>query len=129
MDIMSPMVRIAVIGSGYVGLVAAACFAELGHEVICVDNDARKIAALQHGETPIHERFLPELLARHRGEHLRFSGSIQEATQISQAIFIAVGTPPSENGEADLSYVEAVSREIAQAIAAHPDHYRIVVEK
>jgi UDPglucose 6-dehydrogenase len=123
------MVRIAVIGSGYVGLVAAACFAELGHEVICVDNDARKIAALQRGETPIHEKFLPELLARHRGERLRFSGLIQDATRVSQAIFIAVGTPPSENGEADLSYVEAVSREIAQAIAAHPDHYRIVVEK
>jgi UDPglucose 6-dehydrogenase len=123
------MVRIAVIGSGYVGLVAAACFAELGHEVICVDNDAAKIAALQRGETPIHEKFLPELLARHRGERLRFSGSIQDATRVSHAIFIAVGTPPSENGEADLSYVEAVSREIAQAIAAHPDHYRIVVEK
>jgi UDPglucose 6-dehydrogenase len=123
------MVRVAVIGSGYVGLVAAACFAELGHEVICVDNDARKIAALERGETPIHEKFLPELLARHRGTALRFSGSIEDATRVSQAIFIAVGTPPSENGEADLSYVEAVSREIANAIAAHPDHYRIVVEK
>ena len=127
--IITPMVRVAVIGSGYVGLVAAACFAELGHEVICVDNDARKIAVLERGETPIHEKFLPELLARHRGHRLRFSGSVKDATRASQAIFIAVGTPPSENGEADLSYVEAVSREIAQAIAAHPNEYRIVVEK
>ena len=123
------MVKIAVIGSGYVGLVAAACFAELGHDVICVDNDASKIAALSRGETPIHERFLPELLARHRGSRLQFSGSVRDATSISDAIFIAVGTPPSANGEADLSYVEAVSREIAEAIAAHPDRYRIVVEK
>ena len=58
--------KIAVVGSGYVGLVAAACFAELGHEVTCVDNDEQKVAALQRGETPIHEQYLPELLARHR---------------------------------------------------------------
>jgi len=123
------MVRISVIGCGYVGLVAAACFAELGHEVICVDNDARKIAMLERGEMPIHERFLPELLARHRNRRIRFSGSVQDAARASETIFIAVGTPPSENGEADLSYVEAVSREIAQAIAANPNQYRIVVEK
>jgi len=129
MVIITPMVRVAVIGSGYVGLVAAACFAELGHEVTCVDNDARKIAALERGETPIHEKFLPELLARHRGHRLRFSGSVRDAARASQAIFIAVGTPPSENGEADLSYVEAVSREIAQAIASSPNEYRIIVEK
>src|SRR6266849_11070858 len=81
MVIITPMVRVAVIGSGYVGLVAAAWFAELGHEVICVDKDARKIAVLQRGETPIHEKFLPELLARHRGHRLRFSGSVKDATR------------------------------------------------
>ena len=67
--------KIAVVGSGYVGLVASACFAELGHEVICVDNDPEKLAALVRGETPIHEQYLPELLARHRGQRLKFSAS------------------------------------------------------
>src|SRR5260370_15465146 len=123
------MVKVSVIGSGYVGLVAAACFAELGHEVICVDNDARKIAGLERGETPIHEKFLPELLARHRGKRIRFSRSVKDATRASQAIFIAVGTPPSENGTAAPSYLEAGSREIARAIAANPNEYKIVVEK
>src|SRR5437667_12109087 len=108
--------RIAVIGSGYVGLVSAACFAEIGHEMISVDNDAAKIAALERGETPIHEEYLPELLARHRGGRLRFSTSVAEAVEESDAIFITVGTPQSETGEADLSYVEAVAREIGPAI-------------
>jgi UDPglucose 6-dehydrogenase len=79
--------RIAVIGSGHVGLVSAACFAELGHEVISVDNDRAKIAALQGGEVPIHERFLPELLTRHRGQRLQFSASVAEAVDKSEAIF------------------------------------------
>ena len=73
--------RIAVIGSGYVGLVSAACFAEIGHEVISVDSDAAKIAALEHGETPIHEEYLPELLVRHRGGRLKFSTSVSDAVE------------------------------------------------
>ena len=105
--------KIAVVGSGYVGLVAAACFAELGHTVICVDNDEKKLAALQRGETPIHELYLPELLQKHRGDRLTFSGSVREAVEASSVIFIAVGTPPLEDGNADLSYVEGVAREIA----------------
>ncbi len=117
--------RIAIVGSGYVGLVAAACFAELGHQVICVDNDAQKLAALQRGELPIHEQFLPELLARHRGARLTFCGSLAEAVRACAVVFIAVGTPPAHNGEADLSYVEQVSCEIAQAI----ENYTLVVEK
>ncbi len=117
--------RIAVVGSGYVGLVAGACFAELGHDVILVDNDEKKLKALQNGEVPIHEEFLPELLARHRGGRLTFSGSLPEAVRASQAIFIAVGTPPTADGDADLSYVESVAREVAEAI----DSYKIVVEK
>jgi UDPglucose 6-dehydrogenase len=121
--------RIGVIGSGYVGLVAAACFAELGHDVICVDNDADKLAALKAGEVPIHEKFLPELLQKNRGKRLNFSGSIHDAVRASTAIFIAVGTPQSETGEADLSYVEAVSRELALALAEAKDEYKIVVEK
>ena len=117
---------IAIVGSGYVGLVAAACFAELGHDVVCVDNDERKLAALQRGEVPIHEKFLPELLARHRGERLRFTTSVQEAVKDSSVIFIAVGTPAGQNGECDLSYVEQVSREIAEAVE---DSVKLVVEK
>jgi UDPglucose 6-dehydrogenase len=117
--------NIAVVGSGYVGLVASACFAELGHDVICVDNDPEKLAALNRGETPIHEQYLPELLARHRGNRLRFSGSLPDAVRASSAIFIAVGTPPLQSGDADLSYVEMVAREIAQAL----NGYKVVVEK
>jgi len=117
--------NIAVIGSGYVGLVAGACFAELGHNVILVDNDERKLAALKKGETPIHEKFLPELLQRHRGKRLDFTDDLHDAVRRSQAIFIAVGTPPKEDGDADLSYVESVAQGIATAI----DSYKVVVEK
>ncbi|HLK34078.1 MAG TPA: UDP-glucose/GDP-mannose dehydrogenase family protein [Terriglobales bacterium] len=118
--------RIAVVGSGYVGLVAGACFAELGHDVVLVDNDAAKLGALQKGEVPIHERFLPELLQKHRGSRLTFSGDLGKAAQDSAVIFIAVGTPPTEEGEADLSYVESVAREVAGAVNGG---YKVVVEK
>jgi len=117
--------RIAVVGSGYVGLVTGACFADLGHEVVLVDNDENKLTALRNGEVPIHEKFLPELLTRHRGERIRFSGDLQAATRESEAIFIAVGTPPTESGDADLSYVESVAREISGGV----DEYKVVVEK
>src|SRR6204780_5480562 len=117
--------RIAVVGSGYVGLVAGACFADLGHDVILVDNDERKLAALKNGQVPIHENFLPELLSRHRGHRLTFSDDLQEAVRASSAIFVAVGTPPTERGEADLSYVELVAREITGAI----NGYKVIVEK
>jgi UDPglucose 6-dehydrogenase len=117
--------KIAVIGSGYVGLVAGACFAELGHDVLLVDNDESKLVSLQRGECPIHEKFLPELLERHRGRRLAFTGNLPEAVRRSQLIFIAVGTPPKEDGDADLSYVESVAQGIAGAI----DDYKVVVEK
>jgi UDPglucose 6-dehydrogenase len=117
--------RIAVVGSGYVGLVAGACFADLGHDVILVDNDQQKLAALRNGQVPIHERFLPELLARHRGNRLTFSDDLKEAVSISSVIFVAVGTPPTESGEADLSYVESVAREISGGV----NDYKVVVEK
>ena len=117
--------RIAVVGSGYVGLVAGACFADLGHDVILVDNDERKLAALNAGEVPIHENFLPELLQRHRGRKLTFSSDLQAAVRASAAVFVAVGTPPTEQGDADLSYVESVARDIAGAI----NGYKIIVEK
>ena len=117
--------HIAVVGSGYVGLVAGACFADLGHDVILVDNDEQKLAALKNGEVPIHEKFLPELLQRHRGHRLSFSGDLHQAVQASDAIFIAVGTPPTEQGHADLSYVESVASSIPSAI----NGYKVVVEK
>ena len=117
--------HIAVVGSGYVGLVAGACFADLGHDVILVDNDQQKLAALKAGQVPIHENFLPELLQRHRGHKLNFSGDLQQAVRASAAIFIAVGTPPTEQGDADLSYIESVARSISGAI----NGYKVIVEK
>lgn len=123
--VMSKAISIAVVGSGYVGLVAAVCFAEIGHDVICVDNDERKVAALQGGDTLIHENHLPELLNRYRNNKVRFTTDLAEATRSANAIFIAVGTPQSETGDADLSYVEAVACEIARSI----DSYKVIVEK
>src|SRR5580658_3303781 len=117
--------RIAVIGSGYVGLVSAACFAEVGHDVISVDNDRPKIAALERGEVPIYEDLLPQLLKRHSGARLEFSTSVTDAVKASDVVFITVGTPQSETGEADLSYVEAVAHEIASVI----DAKKVIVEK
>ena len=122
---MSKNIPIAVVGSGYVGLVAAVCFAEIGHDVICVDNDERKVAALQGGDTLIHENYLPELLDRYRNTRVKFTTDLAHATREAQAIFIAVGTPQSETGDADLSYVEAVACEIARSI----DSYKVIVEK
>ncbi len=118
-------VSIAIVGSGYVGLVAAACFAEIGHNVICVDNDESKIRLLREGGVPIHEEYLPELLERHRGGRLQFTTDLRAAAQTAQAIFIAVGTPQSQTGSADLSYVDAVASEIARSI----DSYKVIVEK
>lgn len=117
--------QIAVVGSGYVGLVAGACFAELGHDVTVVDNDDQKLAALENGECPIHEKFLPELLQKHRGKRLQFTGDLARAVRRSQLIFIAVGTPPKEDGDCDLSYVECVAQGIAGAI----ESYKVIVEK
>jgi UDPglucose 6-dehydrogenase len=117
--------QISVVGSGYVGLVAGACFADLGHEVILVDNDQRKLTALRAGQVPIHENFLPELLSRHRENRLTFSDDLKDAVSRSSLIFVAVGTPPTESGEADLSYVESVAREISGGI----NGYKVIVEK
>src|SRR4051812_16037578 len=117
--------KIAIIGSGYVGLVAAGCFAELEHDVLCVDNDASKLAALARGECPIHEEFLPELLKDYRGNRLVFTADLRGAVAASEVVFIAVGTPPSAAGGADLSAVEEVAREIARGI----NGYKVIVEK
>jgi UDPglucose 6-dehydrogenase len=117
--------QISVIGSGYVGLVAATCLAELGHNVICVDSDSAKIAALNAGDTLIHEDCLQELLSRHRGTRLSFSTSIEEAAREALVIFIAVGTPSAQDGSVDLSCVEAVARSLAGSM----NGYKLIVEK
>ena len=117
--------KLAVIGVGYVGLVSAACFAELGHDVIAVDNDTDKVALLRAGHIPIHEELLPELVARHTGGRLHFSSDIGASVRASDVVFICVGTPPSHHGDADMSYVEAVTREIAGVL----DRPKLIVEK
>src|SRR6201993_3124338 len=105
---MSPeRAPIGVIGTGYVGLVTAAGFAELGSEVWCVDIDAEKIERLQRGEVPIYEPGLEELLARNR-ERLHFSTELAPALEHARLLFVAVGTPPTYSGDADLSSVNAV---------------------
>jgi len=122
---MSNPVSICVIGSGYVGLVAAVCFAEMGHRVTCVDNDEAKVKMLREGGVPIFEDLLPELLARHRDHGVEFTTDLAAAVERSEAIFIAVGTPQGDTGAADLSYVEAVVSEIARQI----NDYKVIVEK
>jgi UDPglucose 6-dehydrogenase len=122
---MADSVSICVIGSGYVGLVAAVCFAEMGHPVTCVDNDEAKVKTLCAGGVPIFEEFLPELLAKHLNRGVTFTSDLGGAVERSEAIFIAVGTPQGESGAADLSYVEAVVSQIARAITS----YKVIVEK
>jgi UDPglucose 6-dehydrogenase len=117
---------ISIIGSGYVGLVTGACFADVGHNVICVDNDESKIKALQAGRIPIYEPGLEEIVHRNVSAHrLHFSSSIREGVDKSQIIFIAVPTPPQPNGDVDLSFIEKVSREIADVLT----DYRVIVDK
>ena len=122
---MSESVSICVIGSGYVGLVASACFAEMGHQIACVDNDEAKVRTLREGGVPIFERHLPELLAKHSGKSIHFTTDLADAVHRCEAVFIAVGTPQGQTGAADLSYVEAVVSEIARAISS----YKVIVEK
>ncbi|MEO0072686.1 MAG: UDP-glucose/GDP-mannose dehydrogenase family protein [candidate division WOR-3 bacterium] len=119
-------VNIGVIGAGYVGLTTAACFAHLGHKVICVDNDEAKIRMLLAGEIPFYEPGLDKLVSENTQEgRLQFSTQTQKAVKESLVLFIAVGTPPKETGEPDLSYVENVAQEIGNAL----DSYRVIVEK
>jgi len=118
--------EIAIIGSGYVGLVTGTCFAEVGHRVICVDNDLKKVHLLQDGHIPIYEPGLEELVKKNVASgRLSFTASIGEAVAASKVIFIAVPTPPQPDGSVDLSFVEGVAREIA----VHIKEYRIVVDK
>src|SRR5829696_7976585 len=119
--------RVAMIGSGYVGLVSGACFADFGHTVCCVDKDPKKIEALNRGEMPIFEPGLPELVAKNvREGRLSFATELTEPVRNAEAVFIGVGTPSRRgDGFADLSYVHQAAREIAAAM----DGYTVVVTK
>src|SRR6476620_10200629 len=117
---------VSIIGSGYVGLVTGACFADVGHHVICIDNDAEKVKQLKAGEIPIYEPGLDEIVHRNvSARRLHFTGSIQEGVERSQIIFIAVPTPPLPDGDVDLSLIERVAREIAGVLT----DYRVIVDK
>jgi len=117
---------LSIIGSGYVGLVTGACFADVGHNVICVDNDAQKIKQLQGGEVPIYEPGLEEIIHRNvSARRLRFTGSIEDGVNNSEIVFIAVPTPQQPDGDVDLSFLEKVAREIAGVLT----DYRVIVDK
>ncbi len=121
--------NLAIIGTGYVGLTTGTCFAEVGHNVICVDNNAAKVESLRRGQIPIYEPDLEDLiLSNVSAGRLSFTTSMAEAVAACDIIFIAVPTPPNEDGSVDLSYMEAVSHEIADCL--RPEYgYRVVVDK
>ncbi len=120
--------ELCIIGSGYVGLVSGACFAEVGHHVVCVDNDQRKVDALQAGKIPIYEPGLEDLVHRNvAAKRLRFTNSIEDGVDHSQIVFIAVPTPPQADGSVDLTFIERVAREIAGVLK--PGQYRVIVDK
>ncbi len=118
--------KLAVVGTGYVGLVVGACLAENGNDVVCIDNDAKKIRGLKRGKIPIYEPGLTELVVRNQEEQrLRFSTSLNRSVKDAQVIFIAVGTPEGEDGSADLKYVIAVAKDLAHAM----NGYKVIVTK
>jgi len=118
--------KLAIIGTGYVGLVTGTCFAEVGHEVTCVDSDAAKIAMLQGGGIPIYEPGLEEMVKRNvAAGRLKFTASTAQGVEASEVIFIAVPTPPQPDGSVDMSFIEKVAREIAAGMTS----YKIVVDK
>jgi UDPglucose 6-dehydrogenase len=118
--------NIAVIGTGYVGLVTGTCFAEFGVNVTCVDVDSEKIARLERGEIPIYEPGLDQLVSKNtQAGRLRFTTDVKSAVEQSLVIFLAVGTPPKEDGSADLSFIEAAARDVAR----YMNGYKVVVTK
>lgn len=118
--------NLAMIGSGYVGLVSGTCFANMGNHVICVDNNHEKIRRLNNNDIPIYEPGLKELVKVNRAAgRLSFTTDLKHAVQECPVIFIAVGTPPGEDGSADLSYV----LQVAEDIATHMQEHKIIVNK
>ncbi|MGI4811990.1 MAG: UDP-glucose dehydrogenase family protein [Janthinobacterium lividum] len=118
--------KITIVGTGYVGLVTGACLAEIGHDVFCLDVDSRKIGVLNDGGVPIHEPGLKEVIARNReAGRIQFSTDIEKGVSHGDLQFIAVGTPPDEDGSADLQYVLAAAR----AIGKHMESYKVIIDK
>jgi len=118
--------RLTMVGTGYVGLVTGVCFSNTGNDVICLDVDAKKIDRLRKGECPIYEPGLEEMVKKNvAAGRLHFTSSTAEGVEKSDIIFIAVPTPPQVDGSVDLSYIEAVARDIAAAMTS----YKIVVDK
>lgn len=118
--------KLTIIGSGYVGLTTGACFAEVGHQVLCVDNDAKKVEALLAGRIPIYEPGLEPMVRKNvQSKRLKFSTSTEAGVDHGEVVFIAVPTPPQADGSVDLSFIEKVAREIAVCI----DSYRVIVDK
>ena len=118
--------KITIVGSGYVGLVSGACLADVGNEVLCMDADPDKIENLKRGNIPIYEPGLEDLITTNALEgRLQFTTDLGEAVTFGEAIFIAVGTPPDEDGAADLQYVLAVARGIGDALT----EYRVIINK
>src|SRR6478735_9014926 len=117
--------KLAIIGSGYVGLVAGTCFADSGNDVVCVDIDQKKIQALNDGIIPIYEPGLEDLVKKNvKSQRLSFTTDFANAVSSAQVVFIAVGTPEGETGEADLQYVLAAARQIGQAMKG----YTVIVD-
>jgi len=120
------MKKVCVIGCGYVGLVTGSCFADLGRQVTCVDNDEKKVSLLKKLKIPIYEPSLEELIKKNiHAKRLNFTTKIKEGVEKSEIVFIAVGTPPREDGSADLSAIEKVAEEIARSMRS----YKVIVEK
>ena len=118
--------NITIVGSGYVGLVTGACFADVGHDVICVDNNLKRVETLRQGHVPIYEPGLEDIIRHNVSAHrLTFTTDLKEAVARSQVIFIAVPTPPQSNGNVNLSFIETVAGEIADVLPA----YRVIVDK
>jgi UDPglucose 6-dehydrogenase len=118
--------KIAVVGSGYVGLVTGACLAEIGHSVVCVDSDRAKVEMLKKGHIPIYEPGLLEVVvANRKARRLHFTTRLEDAMKTAEYVFIAVNTPPLPNGEADLSYVETVARQVGRLLR----RYTVIVDK
>lgn len=118
--------KLTIIGSGYVGLTTGACFAEVGHQVVCVDNDENKVKTLLEGKIPIYEPGLESLVRKNvAAKKLRFTTSTEEGVEHGEVLFIAVPTPPQADGSVDLSFIEKVAREIAQYL----ESYRVIVDK
>src|SRR6187549_174699 len=119
--------RISIIGSGYVGLVSGACLADRGHDVVCVDNDERKVRMIESGEAPIHEAGLSSLLRENVGSRLSATTDLGRAVAESEVTFIAVGTP-AVDGRIDLKYVEAAAADVGRALRAKKSYHTLVVK-